>query len=60
MVEKEEKKIDIKEKVIPKAIKNRRIVIETDGRTVNITEMGISPLEACEICKRIIKQFGGN
>lgn len=38
----------------------RRIVIETDGVNINIAELDSTPLELCEICRRIIKKFKGD
>lgn len=37
----------------------RRMVIETDGRAVNVSEMTITALEACEIGRRLQAAFGG-
>jgi len=37
----------------------RRLVIETDGSNVHIPEMSMSPIEVCEIARRLIKRFGG-
>jgi len=39
--------------------KLRRIVIETDGDSINIAEFDSTPLEMCEICRRIIRMFKG-
>ena len=38
----------------------RRIVIETDGDRIHIAEFNSTPLEMCEICRRLLKFFGGD
>jgi len=38
----------------------RRIVIETDGDRIHIAEFNSTPLEMCEICRRLLRFFGGD
>jgi len=48
-MKKHESKVDI-----------RRIVIETDGDSIHIAEFNSTPLEMCEICRRLLRFFGGD
>lgn len=44
-------------------LKNKRIIIiETDGDSINISKdtFETTPLEMCEICRRIIKMMKGS
>lgn len=37
----------------------RKMVIVTDGNTVEVSELQLSPLEVCEVARRLLKLFGG-
>jgi len=41
--------------------KKRTIIIETDGDSISVKkESNTTPLEMCEICRRIIKMMKGD
>jgi len=40
--------------------KIKEIVIQTDGDSINVAKFDVTPLEACEIFRRLLKKLKGD